>query len=170
MKLDDRAHRVLDHIDAHAEEGLEFFRRLVRIQSSDPPGDVREIADACAEFGEALGIGRRRLAQEGCFQLRLRRRSRRCALVGGGDLALLARLAFGFARGLASRKRERCSNQDEDRILPHSHPPVHAPSPACLGPSSHGSEGAPAKHRCDGTRRERVACRRTIRRGSLVGP
>jgi acetylornithine deacetylase/succinyl-diaminopimelate desuccinylase-like protein len=48
--------RVLDHIDAHAEDAVEFFRRLVRIQSSDPPGDVREIADVCAEFGRQLGM------------------------------------------------------------------------------------------------------------------
>ena len=48
--------KVLEHIDAHAEEGLEFFRKLVRIQSSDPPGDVREIADVCAAFGRDLGM------------------------------------------------------------------------------------------------------------------
>jgi acetylornithine deacetylase/succinyl-diaminopimelate desuccinylase-like protein len=48
--------RVLDHIDAHADEAVEFFRRLVRIQSSDPPGDVREIADVCAQFGRDLGM------------------------------------------------------------------------------------------------------------------
>jgi acetylornithine deacetylase/succinyl-diaminopimelate desuccinylase-like protein len=48
--------QVLDYIDAHADEAVEFFRSLVRIQSSDPPGDVREIADVCAEFGRALGM------------------------------------------------------------------------------------------------------------------
>ena len=47
---------VLEYIDAHAEEAVEFFRSLVRIRSTDPPGDVREMADACADFGRGLGM------------------------------------------------------------------------------------------------------------------
>lgn len=47
---------VLAYVDQHADEAVGFFQQLVRIKSANPPGDEKDIADACAEYGRALGM------------------------------------------------------------------------------------------------------------------